>query len=483
MSGTLIRPMMAAMRRLRLRWWASRCGSPTCCRSPRSPASAGHDPDFYLRGGRQLAAGSARLALDVRRGHAVDLAGGRTCVAAALSGLPVHLRVVPLSAAHGAPRAAGVLSIASIAARSSNWVAGCIRRATGLIAAGGFALWALNILNVWHTSQEALYIPLVAARVRAAGGGARVDDAATRVVRGGCGVRLRGVDAIDAALLPAARGRSCTSSMSDRPAQRVARRGTAPRGPRVARPRRTSSRCRCTWASSRQSTRTAAFTSRGVGGPDDRALSMSETVGALTATHRRFTHRVSSRETADRARSLLHVNGGRVLQIYVAAGTASTAMIWKIALHVTVDLLLVSVLILAPFGVVLARDRPAGGVPRPLDSRQPRDRQRRRIRRCPASCAVRANAAGFGERGGRWQLASCDLAPSPARGRRRQPGPRGGRGRTAAAEPPLVAVLRRDLVERSRIGTAARTRRVQRARRPRRRGVSPDTHVLATRFG
>src|SRR4030095_7031802 len=31
----------------------------------------------------------------------------------------------------------------------------------GLIAAAAYALWAPNILNVWSTSQETLYIPLV----------------------------------------------------------------------------------------------------------------------------------------------------------------------------------------------------------------------------------------------------------------------------------------------------------------------------------
>ena len=45
------------------------------------------------------------------------------------------------------------------------------------------------------------------------------------------------------------------------------------------------------------------------------------------------------KDSADRARSLLHLNGGRVLQIYVAAQNRATAMIWKIALHLTIDVL------------------------------------------------------------------------------------------------------------------------------------------------
>jgi len=46
-----------------------------------------------------------------------------------------------------------------------------------------------------------------------------------------------------------------------------------------------------------------------------------------------------------------------VLQIYVAAQNRATAMIWKIALHLTIDVLVIAVLVLAPFGVALARER------------------------------------------------------------------------------------------------------------------------------
>src|SRR5687767_279524 len=48
----------------------------------------------------------------------------------------------------------------------ANWVVFALGRSlhstrTGLLAAAGFALWVPNIFNVWSTSQETLYIPLI----------------------------------------------------------------------------------------------------------------------------------------------------------------------------------------------------------------------------------------------------------------------------------------------------------------------------------
>ncbi len=55
------------------------------------------------------------------------------------------------------------------------------------------------------------------------------------------------------------------------------------------------------------------------------------------------------------ARSVFHVNGGRLLQIYLAAKTYAGAIIWKIVAHLGVDLLFIACMALAPFGLVVAR--------------------------------------------------------------------------------------------------------------------------------
>jgi hypothetical protein len=61
------------------------------------------------------------------------------------------------------------------------------------------------------------------------------------------------------------------------------------------------------------------------------------------------------------ALSILHVNGGRLLQIYLGAETKPGAAAWKIAAHVFADLALVLVLALAPFGFAVCR-RPESGM-------------------------------------------------------------------------------------------------------------------------
>jgi len=58
-------------------------------------------------------------------------------------------------------------------------------------------------------------------------------------------------------------------------------------------------------------------------------------------------------------RSVLHVNGGRVLQTYIVARNEAFAVLWKLAVHVFSDFLFVASLLLAPFGLALARRKDA----------------------------------------------------------------------------------------------------------------------------
>jgi 4-amino-4-deoxy-L-arabinose transferase-like glycosyltransferase len=58
-------------------------------------------------------------------------------------------------------------------------------------------------------------------------------------------------------------------------------------------------------------------------------------------------------------RSILHLNGGRLLQIYVVARDRTRAVLWKLAVHLFSDLTFAASLLLAPFGLVLARRRDA----------------------------------------------------------------------------------------------------------------------------
>ncbi len=60
-------------------------------------------------------------------------------------------------------------------------------------------------------------------------------------------------------------------------------------------------------------------------------------------------------ECLDRARTLFHINGGRILEIYILAGSYATAVAWKVAVHTGTDLLLIVAAILAPLGAALSR--------------------------------------------------------------------------------------------------------------------------------
>lgn len=57
------------------------------------------------------------------------------------------------------------------------------------------------------------------------------------------------------------------------------------------------------------------------------------------------------------ARSLFHLNGGRLLQIYLASKSYAGAVVWKAIAHLGVDLLLILSSVLAPFGLIFARSR------------------------------------------------------------------------------------------------------------------------------
>ena len=63
--------------------------------------------------------------------------------------------------------------------------------------------------------------------------------------------------------------------------------------------------------------------------------------------------------TFDQARSLLPLTGGRYLQDGVFAASASSAAAWKVAAHAFIDAPWLFAIVLAPFGVAVARNRPA----------------------------------------------------------------------------------------------------------------------------
>jgi 4-amino-4-deoxy-L-arabinose transferase-like glycosyltransferase len=82
------------------------------------------------------------------------------------------------------------------------------------------------------------------------------------------------------------------------------------------------------------------------------------TADSLFRSARRNPSRVAS-DLFGSLRSVLHVNGGRLLQSYIVARSETFAALSKLAAHVFGDFAFVASMLLAPFGLALARRRDA----------------------------------------------------------------------------------------------------------------------------
>jgi hypothetical protein len=222
----------------------------------------------------------------------------------------------------------------------------------GLIAAAGCAIWVPNIFNVWSTSQELVYIPLILAaflllgRVIQRDGGALPFGVAGAVF--GMAALTRSMPLFFA--IPAAGLHVILAGDRRRAAAQAA--GllagflavTAPYSAALSKYRG-------------QLTVIDTHGSIHVAQPGgQRTPGLADTAGALAA------EMVAApidyaRGSLVRARSLLHVNGGRILQIYVVAGSRTAAAAWKVFVHLGSDLLLVFGATVATLGAVLCRDR------------------------------------------------------------------------------------------------------------------------------
>ena len=303
------------------------------------------DPDSYLRKGEAIALGASgwRFDFDVVE-HAVE---GRRYALPPL--YPVFLSLFallpgfPLNALVGQALLAGLgCFCVFLLGREIH------SHRAGLVAAVFYALWFPNVIAVWSTMQETLFIPLllsgfaVLLRARTFGGFVAAGlllglSALTRsmslyyvpvaaaLLLWREGVRRGALDFLGLVLGFAAltvpysvalsRHLGSVTFIENHAGLRIATEhgaeGERPPGPIAT-----------------------AATLLG-----EFAAAPGKTIGDWSAT----------------ARTILHVNGGRLLQIYLGAGTRLEARAWKLAAHVFSDLMLVLVLALAPFGFVLCQ--------------------------------------------------------------------------------------------------------------------------------
>jgi hypothetical protein len=221
--------------------------------------------------------------------------------------------------------------------------------AAGVVSAGAYAAWIPNIFSVWSTSQENLYIPLV---LLAFVGLARAMLSRSPAAFGIAGM-LFGLAALTRSMpmffLPPAAVLYAILADDRRRAAREAAILVA--GVLVV-------TIPYSIALSQHFQQIIVIDSHGsvalIPGARAETPGIGETAGAIV---REIVSQPLgyAAATLDRARSLLHVNGGRILQIYIVAASEWQASLWKVLVHAGTDGLLMFSTILAGVGAALSR--------------------------------------------------------------------------------------------------------------------------------
>jgi len=222
--------------------------------------------------------------------------------------------------------------------------------ATGLWAAGAYALSVSAIFNVWSTSQETLYIPLLLCAfvllARAMTVDARPLAFAVAGVFFGLAALTRSMPMFF--VLPAAALLVATSATP----RAAAGQATAFLGGFAV---VTMPYCIALSSALGQLTLIDSHGSIHMANPDGATPGVAATAYAVWS---RFVDapRTFIAGCLELARSLLHVNGGRQLQIYVVAGSKATAYVWKLIVHLGTDAVLIVATVLAIPGAALCRN-------------------------------------------------------------------------------------------------------------------------------
>jgi len=221
---------------------------------------------------------------------------------------------------------------------------------SGLVAAAVYALWVPNILNVWSTSQETVYVPLILAGFVLLARAIDRDDRPLAFFAAGF---VFGAAALTRSMpmffaIPAA----CAHVLLARHRRRAAAQGlaflvgflllTAPYSAALSR-----HFGQITLIDTHGSIHVESASGTRAPGLLETAEGLWRTISARPAEY--------FAECAARAQSLLHVNGGRILQTYVLAGSKPGAIAWKAFAHLGSDVPLVLGAVLAAFGAALCR--------------------------------------------------------------------------------------------------------------------------------
>ena len=224
----------------------------------------------------------------------------------------------------------------------------------GLVAAAIYALWLPNVIAVWSTMQETLYIPLLLVAF----------VLLTRAVNREAGWRTFGASGVVFGLAALTRSMPVYFML---PASMLY--------VAMARDRKIALGGLVVWLGgfALVTVPYSAALSHNLGEPTfienhgglrivsrygdipgHRPAGLVDTVGVLARAVLDSPGETLKEWTAT-AKSIFHVNGGRLLQIYLAAATYAGAVLWKLVVHLGADLLFIVSMILAPLGCVVAR--------------------------------------------------------------------------------------------------------------------------------
>jgi 4-amino-4-deoxy-L-arabinose transferase-like glycosyltransferase len=249
------------------------------------------------------------------------------------------------------------LAAQAVLAVGANWVVFALGRHThstraGLLAASAYALWVPNIFNVWSTSQETLYIPLVLTAFLLF---ARALDSESGTLGFGASGAVFGAAALTRSMplffvLPAA----CAHVALAKDRRRATAQGaaflagflllTVPYSAALS-----HYRGQLTVIDTHGSIHVSGAAGSSTPGLVDTARGLVREIARAPSDF--FGACVT------RARSLLHVNGGRILQIYVVARGKASAIAWKIFVHLGADALLIFSAALSALGAAVCRER------------------------------------------------------------------------------------------------------------------------------
>ena len=313
------------------------------------------DPDRYLESGVELAgeSGDWRWSFEAVRHHS----GGKRYALPPL--YPLFLSLFAMFPHYPFTAQLGQVGLATLTIFVMFHLGRSLHSdKAGLLAAGIYALWLPNIIAVWSTMQEALYLPLLLSAFLFLLWATRAGGSPLLLALSGLSFGLAALTrsmtvyfVLPAAILVVLHNRK-KSSLGTRRSRPLLLAGAFLGGFALLTLPYSFALSRhlgdLTFIENHGGTRIVSlYDAEAAGEPPGPAETAAMLMRALLDAPASFSERFF-----ETAASILHVNGGRLLQIYLSASTAWGATAWKLVSHLFADGLFIGALLLSPFGAL-----------------------------------------------------------------------------------------------------------------------------------